>query len=127
MRVATAVISTLWFVAPPFVIATIIAGLASGAAALSSEGRAIWRQVLLATALLSNFATALGVFVGMTGNSLASTVVGALSTLTTTYLAVITGKQVPNGGVIFAPALCCFYFILPFTVLYWRFYSAGGF
>lgn len=41
---------------------------------------------------------ALGIFCGMSGTSIATTVVGAVTTTATTYLAFVYGKESPNAA-----------------------------
>jgi hypothetical protein len=127
MRIFDALCFSIGVVGPPLLFATLFAILLSAGSYIFNNDRGSWNQSVVVTLLMSNFAATLGVFVGMTGNSFTSIALGAVSTLTTTYLTAITSNTTTNGNRIYTPALLCFYIVLPITVLYWRSYWAGGF
>jgi hypothetical protein len=67
----------------------------------------------------SAYAFALGIFVGMTGDMLVTTVVGTVITLATTYLTYLFGKDaVADAPTVLAPALIAFFINTPLAIDY---------
>ena len=118
-----ATLQAIYYVALPFCIVLVIAFLIS--LALKFLGTKEYRAAVnfnLSFRIALAFATyafTLGLFVGMSGNALTTTIAGTVVTLGTTYLAILYGKDaVPDSQNVILPALISFFLVIPFAIEY---------
>lgn len=104
------------FTFPPFVFALVVAGPLSLVTFIVSRKSL---PLTFATSVAFGwFAVVIGFFVGVTGDMLASTVVGIVATVSTTYLAYLVQKDssINADSAVLLPAILTFYVVLPFVV-----------
>lgn len=78
-----------------------------------------FRPLVQMTVVFGLFGYVLGTFTGMTGQSLATTVVGTISTTAATYLAYLYSKDtLANTRVTIASSLAAFFVAIPLSVQY---------
>jgi hypothetical protein len=116
------------FVAPTVLETLVIATLISGVCFIcrtkdekdtTSASFVSFAAIARMTVAFALFGYVLGTFTGMTGQSLATTIVGTVSTTAATYLAYLYSKDtLANSRLVIVSALSAFFIAVPLAVQY---------
>jgi hypothetical protein len=120
--------SAAGLIVPGLVVIMIVSGVvAYGFSFRRAEG-VTFVEMLKQTTVFCMFGFVLGAFIGITRDTLVSTVLGSITTFAGTYLTYLFSRDATTQGKeVLRPALSAFFIATPLTVIYMRYYIYGGY